>query len=351
MQCFTSSSKLGLIFMILITIAPSVCIAEQKANILLNGGAEVGKNDSPSLWSKACISAEGLKMYRDTENVHSGKYSLAISNAHKYARTVCNNWAQNLQNVSDGSVINVSAYIKSEKADSINVCIQCWGLEYGKMLAFTSTNILRGDSNWVLLESPPILVPAGTTKITVRAVLTGIGKVWFDDISVNTIDISNEGKQSIYSVQVGDKKYEQKQIQEKNAEFFFDRIGNPESGYHRFSGLWALIEKATISDNQTKEKIILKASEIIEDPNQTSFRRWQCCYVISGIGDEQGIPSLIYTLTKDKDIIVRGCAACALGKFKNKQAIDALKQAKTTEQNQEVLNWINKALDGQFLKN
>jgi HEAT repeat protein len=115
--------------------------------------------------------------------------------------------------------------------------------------------------------------------------------------------------------------------------------------------LWALIEKATISDNQTKEKIILKASEIIEDPNQTSFRRWQCCYVISGIGDEQGIPSLIYTLTKDKDIIVRGCAACALGKFKNKQAIDALKQAKTTEQNQEVLNWINKALDGQFLKN
>ena len=194
-------------------------------------------------------------------------------------------------------------------------------------------------------------MPTGTAKITVRAVLTGIGKVWFDDISINTIDISNQIKQSMLSTQVGDKKYEQKQIQEKNPGFFFDKIGAPESGYHGFSGLWALIEKATISDEPTKKRIIFEAGKIIEDPNQTSFRRWQCCYVISGVGDPNGMPSLISALTKDAEATVRGCAACALGKFKNEQAIDALKQAKATEQNQEVLKWINKALDGQFLKN
>ncbi|MHC4124326.1 MAG: HEAT repeat domain-containing protein, partial [Planctomycetota bacterium] len=68
------------------------------------------------------------------------------------------------------------------------------------------------------------------------------------------------------------------------------------------------------------------------------------------IGDRRGITSLIYALSKDKDTTVRGCAACALGKFRSKQAVDSLKQAKTTEKKQEVLNWINKALDGQFLK-
>ena len=351
MQYFTSNAKLILILTIMIILPASNCIAEQKANVLFNGGVEEGKADLPSLWSKACIPAEGLKMYRDTETVHSGKYSLTISNTHKYEKTVCNNWAQNLQKVSAGSVIKVSAYIKAEEADSVNVCIQCWALESGKMLAFTSTNILRGDSNWVFLESPPVLVPASTARITVRAVLTGTGKVWFDDISINTIDVSSQIKQSMSSTQIGDKKYEQKQIQERNAEFFFDRIGDPESGYHRFSGLWALQEKAKISDDKTKEKIILKAGEIIRDPNQTPFRRWQCCYVISGINDANGIPSLIYALSQDKDTTVRSCAACALGKFKNEQAIDALKQAKTVEKNREVLSWIDKALNGQFLKN
>jgi hypothetical protein len=351
MQYFASNSKLALILTIIIIPLASNCTAEPKANVLLNGGAEEGKTKLPSLWSEACVPAKGLKMYRDTENVHSGKYSLAISNTHKYENTVCNNWAQNLQNVSAGSVINVSAYVRTETADSVNVCIQCWGFESGKMLAFTSTNILRGDSNWIFLESTPVLVPAGTAKITVRAVLTGVGKVWFDDISINTIDMSNQIKQSMLSTKVGNKKYKQKHIQEKNTEFFFDRIGNPESGYHGFSGLWALEEKAKISDSKTKEKIILKAGEIIRDPNQTPFRRWQCCYVISGIHDANGIPSLIYALCHDTDATVRSCAACALGKFKNEQAIDALKHAKTVEKNQEVLSWIDKALDGQFLKN
>jgi len=351
MQYLTSNSKRVLILTIMIMLLTSNSIAEQKANVLLNGGAEEGKTDLPSLWSEACVPAKGLKMYRDSENVHSGKYSLAISNTHKYEKIVCNNWAQNLKNVSTGSVINVSAYIKTEKADSVNVCIQCWGLESGKILAFTSTNILRGDSNWVFLESTPVLVPAGTAKITVRAVLTGRGKVWFDDISINTVHISKQIKQSMLSTQVGDKKYKQKQIQERDADFFFDRIGNQESGYHRFSGLWALEEKAKISDVKTKEKIILKAGEVIKDPNQIPFRRWQCCYVISGINDANGIPNLIYALSQDKDTTVRSCAACALGKFKSKQAIDALKQAKNVEKNRVVLSWIDKALDGQFLKN
>ncbi|HAL45778.1 MAG TPA: hypothetical protein DCP47_07685 [Phycisphaerales bacterium] len=157
-------------------------------NFLNNSGAEDGKGDLPSLWFRASVPADGLEMYRDTENVHSGKYSLAITNTHKYGETVSNNWAQNIQNIPVGSVINVSAYIKTENADSANVCIQCWDIGDKNMLAFTTTNTLRGDNNWPLLKSPPISVPDGTVKITVRAALTGIGNVWFDDIKVNAVN-------------------------------------------------------------------------------------------------------------------------------------------------------------------
>jgi beta-lactamase regulating signal transducer with metallopeptidase domain len=175
------------------------------ANFLDNSGIEEGKGDLPSSWFEASVPAEGLKMYRDTENVHSGKYSLTITNTHKYDQTVSNNWAQNIQNVPVGTAIKVSTYIKTENADSANVCIQCWSADNSeKMLAITTTNILRGDNNWVLLESPPVLVPEGTTKITVRAVLSGTGKVWFDDIKVNTIDISDENKNTSFG-QIGEK--------------------------------------------------------------------------------------------------------------------------------------------------
>jgi hypothetical protein len=351
MQYLTRASKSILILAILIAVIASTGIAEQEKNLLLNAGAEEGKDELPSLWFEAAVPAEGLKMYRDAKNVHSGKFSFAISNTHKYEQTVCNNWAQNLQGVLVGKVIKVSAYVKTENADAANVCIQCWSLgDNKKMLAFTSTNILRGDKDWILLESPPTIIPVGTAKITVRAVLTGLGKAWFDDLNVNVIDMPNEMSSNILSAQTGNKKYDQKQVQEKNVDFFFERIGNPEPGYHGFSGLWAIAEKAKISNDKTRGKIISKAGEIIKDPNQTIFRRWQCCYVISGIGDVNGVPNLIYALTKDKDTTVRSCAACALGKFTDDKAINALKQAKVTEKNQQVLDWINKALDGQFLK-
>ena len=351
MQYIASTSRSVLIFVILVAVATSAGIAKQQKNLLLNAGAEEGKGELPSLWFEAAVPAEGLKMYRDTKNIHSGKFSFAISNTHKYEQTVCNNWAQNLQEVPVGKVIKVSSYIKAENADAVNVCIQCWGFsDNRKMLAFTSTNILRGDKDWILLESPPTIVPVGTAKIIIRAVLTGLGKAWFDDLSVNVIDMPNEMSSNILSAQTGDKKYDQKQVQEKNVEFFFERIGNPEPGYHGFSGLWAIVEKAKISEAKTRGKIIGKAGDIIKDPNQTTFRKWQCCYVISGIGDVNGVPNLIYALTKGEDTTVRSCAACALGKFTDDKAINALKQAKVTEKNQQVLNWINKALAGQFLK-
>lgn len=192
MRHFTSTLRLELIGISILIVA-SACIAAQNVNLLLNSGAEQGKDELPSIWYKAAIHSDGLKMYRDNEQSHSGNFSFAISNTHKYDQQVCNNWAQYLQEVPIGKNISLCAYIKTEKADAVNICIQCWGSgTKTEMLAFGTTPIIRGDQNWQLLRSQPITVPSQTTSICVRAVLTGLGKAWFDDITVTVVDGPSE---------------------------------------------------------------------------------------------------------------------------------------------------------------
>jgi hypothetical protein len=182
-----------------ILIATSTCVAVPETNLLLNPGAEQGQNELPSFWREAAIGADGLKMYRDDGQAHSGKFSFAISNTHKYPQTVCNNWAQNIMDVPAGKTVRLSAYIKTEEADSVNVCLQCWAAE-NNMLAFASTPVFRETQDWVLVQSQPVVVPPHTSYICVRAVLTGLGKAWFDDISLAVIDtpteVSNDNKES-----------------------------------------------------------------------------------------------------------------------------------------------------------
>jgi len=185
---FATSSKIAVSIALLSLFSAANCFAAAQANFLLNSGAEQGKDDLPSFWFEAVIRADGLKMFRSTDFVRSGRFSLAISNTHKYDQMVCNNWAQNITDVPAGQIVRLSAHIKVEAADSVNVCLQCWGLE-NNMLAFASTAVVRGDQDWILLRSEPVTVPPGTAKITVRAVLTGLGKAWFDDLAVVAVDM------------------------------------------------------------------------------------------------------------------------------------------------------------------
>lgn len=188
MGYFAAASRITLSVGLLSMFLIANSAAAEKGNLLLNAGAEQGKGDLPSIWSAAAIRAEGLQMYRSSEHMSSGKFSLAISNTHKYEQTVCNNWAQSITDIPAGEVVRLSAHIKAKDADSVNVCLQCWGLE-NNMLAFASTPVVRGEQDWILLYSEPVVVPADTAKITVRAVLTGVGKAWFDDLAVVTVDM------------------------------------------------------------------------------------------------------------------------------------------------------------------
>jgi hypothetical protein len=175
-------------------------------NLLLNPGAEQGKGDNPSVWERASVAANGLKMERTNEAVKEGKASLMIANDHKYDKPVANNWMQSLQKVPHGAVLRVAAAIRTHDADSANVCLQCWDTTGQKMLAFGSTPVIRGDQDWIRVTSGPVIVPAATASIIIRAALVGTGTVWFDELEVTSerqtraenqeADTSTDGSQS-----------------------------------------------------------------------------------------------------------------------------------------------------------
>jgi HEAT repeat protein len=139
------------------------------------------------------------------------------------------------------------------------------------------------------------------------------------------------------------------EIRSTSADEWFDRIGEKEAalGYAPNTSGNVLIQKARESA-ALKDDIIRKAGDIIDDPQQNSYRRWQSCYVLSHIGDKRGIPAISHAFTNE-DSVVRGVAACALGAFDDSDVRATLEAAAKTEQNPDVQSWVKKALDGQFL--
>jgi HEAT repeat protein len=139
------------------------------------------------------------------------------------------------------------------------------------------------------------------------------------------------------------------EIRTTSVEEWFRRLGNDEQlGYARFSVLNALIAK-TKEGPESKDEVIRRATETIDDQQQNMFKRWQCCYVLSGIRDKRGIPAITRALT-DQNNTVRGVAACALGAFDAAEATSALEAAAKVEKNPDVLESIQKALKGEYRK-
>ena len=146
------------------------------------------------------------------------------------------------------------------------------------------------------------------------------------------------------------KKYTAGEIRSTDFETFFERIAKPERGYHGFAALSALSEKARSGDATAKGQIVRRAIEIVQDPSKPIAKRWQCCYVLSGIGDQQAVPVLGRALTGEEPEVLKSVAACALGAFDTDNARTALKQARKSEKSPRVLDSIDKAISGTFRK-
>ena len=144
------------------------------------------------------------------------------------------------------------------------------------------------------------------------------------------------------------KRYTEEQIQATDAAIFFEGLARPPNGYHPFASLWALTKKARMGNVATKKEIADRAIEIIRDPTQLINGRWQCCYLLATIEGERAVAELARVLREDESEVVRGVAACALGRFDTPEALAALEQGAEDEQSEAVLDWIHRALRGEF---
>jgi len=66
----------------------------------------------------------------------------------------------------------------------------------------------------------------------------------------------------------------------------------PPLGYTPSSALNALIAKAK-EGTESKNEVIRRATETIDDRKGNEVKRWQCCYVLSGTRDPSVIPALV----------------------------------------------------------
>lgn len=154
---------------------------------------------------------------------------------------------------------------------------------------------------------------------------------------------------SAYADTSGDSKYTPEQIRNNPAEMFLARMLDPEPGYHQFAGMWALTEKAKESDADARQSMLSLVITVMKDKSRNIYQRWQCCYVISGCGYEQGVPDLIDVLFYDESEVMRSVAAEALAQFPNSQsAHTALVQSARMETSAKVREVLTRRLGAEM---
>lgn len=185
MQYFATPRRLALASIVLLSATPA-SRADEPANLLSNGGAEevVDRQSMPSSWFAASVPVPELRLFVDRRHSRAGEACLAITNQHQYDEKVSNNWAQDIRTIPIGKTVRLSGYIRTDGAEAVNICVQCWADEGTRMVAFASTTVFRGTHGWTLAEAADLTVPRETTRMLVRAALTGKGNAWFDDVSL-----------------------------------------------------------------------------------------------------------------------------------------------------------------------
>lgn len=158
---------------------------ETGENILFNTGFENEIEGDPAYWYKAIIPKENLTVTWDDEEFYSGSRSVGIKNSHIYEETTSNNWAQTINIMPLNRYVELTGWIKTIDAESVVMVIQCWD-DNSNLVGFGTTQSIdniNGTNDWAQYKTS-VRVPTNTESIIVRLALTGIGQVWFDDVTL-----------------------------------------------------------------------------------------------------------------------------------------------------------------------
>lgn len=154
-------------------------------NLIQNPGFETHAEGRPVAWESFVEPAEGARARLDRP-AHEGEWAAQLSITQPYVEEPYNNWSQNLLGDWSGQEFTVSGWIKTEEAGEAALWVQCWQRRPARVLYVANTTIaspVRGTGDWQQVETT-FTAPENTDFMTVRCVLIGTGRAWFDAIAV-----------------------------------------------------------------------------------------------------------------------------------------------------------------------
>lgn len=158
--------------------------------MLANGGFEQLQGERPVRWDifiapypQASV-APALPTARISREAQAGDYCAVLETPLQYPNEPYNNWSQNIIGRYGGQRLRVSGWIKTENADGAAIWVQCWRRDPLRVAHVANTGDtvpIYGTTDWqqVSLEFD---VPEQTSFLTLRCVLKGGGKAWFDEV-------------------------------------------------------------------------------------------------------------------------------------------------------------------------
>ncbi len=192
MRCAAAIAVMMLVATLTHAGAAGVAVGEE---LLKNSSIEQSKGDLPADWYPCFVPGRGATFRRVTDRFYSPSASLLIECGPAEEEPVSTNWAQRIEHPPSGKTVRLTARVRTEAADAVNVCVQAWdgSAAQSSLVGFASTPVLTGDNDWALLESRPLVLPHSTQLVIVRAALTGKGTAWFDDIHLIVDDAGGAG--------------------------------------------------------------------------------------------------------------------------------------------------------------
>ena len=192
MRCAAAIAVMMLMATLTHAGAASVAVGEE---LLKNSSIEQTRGELPADWYPCFVPGRGATFRRVTDRFYSPSASLLIECGPAEEEPVSTNWAQRIEHPPSGKTVRLTARVRTEAADAVNVCVQAWdgSAAQSSLVGFASTPVLTGDNDWALLELRPLVLPHSTQLVIVRAALTGKGKAWFDDIHLIVDDGGGAG--------------------------------------------------------------------------------------------------------------------------------------------------------------
>jgi hypothetical protein len=157
-------------------------------NILKNSGFEEANDGVPGNWERRTELAEGSRIYTDTQVAYSGRNSLCIEVSSDQAGESLSFSLQVVDEIPSGARLSLTGVIKTENlAEGAVVSLVARSLDSDDQLkGFASTErtqTFTGTNDWTKVETR-FLIPANTARLEIWTLLSGTGKVWFDDVQL-----------------------------------------------------------------------------------------------------------------------------------------------------------------------